>query len=93
MFGRKLTVEEMEKWGIVNRVFPKERFMESVTKFLEEQLHNNDGKSMMETKRLQNSPLRDARVLAVYNAMDALAEVSESFFRKHSMNKELRLRG
>lgn len=29
---------------------------------------------MMETKRLQNSPLRDARILAVYNSVDALAE-------------------
>ena len=28
----------------------------------------------METKRLQNAPLRDARILAVYNSMDALAE-------------------
>jgi peroxisomal 3,2-trans-enoyl-CoA isomerase len=74
MFGRQLTVEELEKWGLVNRIFPKEGFHESVLGFLNEQLAINDGKSMMETKRLQNAPLRDARILAVYNSVDALAE-------------------
>lgn len=74
MFGRQLTVEELEKWGLVNRVFPKEGFMESVLEFLEEQLSINDGDSMMETKRLMNAPLRDARIVAVYNSMNALAE-------------------
>jgi peroxisomal 3,2-trans-enoyl-CoA isomerase len=74
MFGRKLTVEELEKWGMVNRIFPKEGFQESVLGFLNGQLKVNDGKSMMETKRLQNAPLRDARILAVYNSVDALAE-------------------
>ena len=74
MFGRQLTVEELEKWGMVNRIFPKEGFHQSVMKFLEEQLAVNDGKSMMETKRLQNAPLRDARMIAVVNSMDALAE-------------------
>lgn len=75
MFGRKMTVEDMEKWGLVNRIFPAEGFHDSVIKFLSEQLAVNDGKSMMETKRLQNAPLRDSRMIAVYNAMDALAEV------------------
>ncbi|RJE27611.1 Enoyl-CoA hydratase/isomerase family [Aspergillus sclerotialis] len=74
MFGRKLTVEELEKWGLVNRIFPVENFHRSVVKFLEEQLAVNDGKSMMETKRLQNAPLRDGRMVAVVNALDALAE-------------------
>jgi Delta3-Delta2-enoyl-CoA isomerase len=74
MFGRKLTVEDLEKWGMVNRIFPKEGFQESVLGFLNDQLKVNDGKSMMETKRLQNAPLRDARILAVYNSVDALAE-------------------
>lgn len=74
MFGRKLSVEELEQWGMVNRIFPKEGFQESVKRFLEEQLSVNDGKSMMETKRLQNGPRRDERMVAVYNAMDALAE-------------------
>jgi hypothetical protein len=41
---------------------------------LKEQLEINDGGSMMEHKRLMNAPLRDGRMLAVYNAMDALAE-------------------
>jgi peroxisomal 3,2-trans-enoyl-CoA isomerase len=74
MFGRKLTVEELEKWGLINRIFPKEGFHASVVKFLEEQLEVNDGKSMMETKRLQNAPLRDVRIMSVYNAVEALAE-------------------
>jgi peroxisomal 3,2-trans-enoyl-CoA isomerase len=74
MFGRKLTVEELENWGLVNRIFPKEGFHSSVVAFLEEQLSINDGKSMIETKRLQNAGLRDGRIVAVYNSLDALAE-------------------
>lgn len=74
MFGRQLTVEELEQWGLVNRIFPVQGFQESVKKFLNEQLAVNDGKSMMETKRLQNAPLRDGRLVAVYNSFDALAE-------------------
>jgi len=74
MFGRQLTVEEMEQWGMVNRIFPKENFHDHVVKFLEEQLEVNDGKSMIEMKRLQNLRLRDERIVAVYNAADALAE-------------------
>lgn len=74
MFGRKCTVEELEQWGIVNRIFETEGFQDSVLKFLEEQLEINDGKSMIETKRLQNAPLRDGRMIAAFNAMNALAE-------------------
>lgn len=74
MFGRKMTVEELEQWGLVNRIFPKEGFHQSVVKFLNDQLAVNDGKSMMETKRLQNTPKRDERMIVVYNAVDALAE-------------------
>lgn len=74
MFGRKLTVQELESWGLVNRVFSVEGFHNSVIEFLEKQLDVNDGVSMMETKRLQNLPLRSERILAVYNATDALSE-------------------
>ncbi|KAF2402853.1 peroxisomal d3,d2-enoyl-CoA isomeras-like protein [Trichodelitschia bisporula] len=74
MFGRKLSVEELEKVGMVNRIFPAEGFQDSVVRYLEEQVEVNDGRSMMETKRLQNAPLRDARLLAVVNSIDALAE-------------------
>lgn len=59
---------------MVNRVFEHEGFVDSVKRFLEDQLKENDGKSMMEMKRLQNAPLRDGRIVAVYNSMDALAE-------------------
>lgn len=74
MFGRKLTVPELQDWGLVNRVFPVNGFHDSVVKFLESQLEVNDGLSMMETKRLQNIPLRSERLLAVYNATEALSE-------------------
>ncbi|KAH8601106.1 peroxisomal d3,d2-enoyl-CoA isomerase [Bisporella sp. PMI_857] len=74
MFGRKLTAQELLEWGLINRVFPVEGFHENVKKFLEAQLEVNDAKSMMETKRLQNVQLRDARLLAVVNSVDALAE-------------------
>jgi Delta3-Delta2-enoyl-CoA isomerase len=74
MFGRKLSAEELEKYGVVNRILPTKTFHEDVRKYLEEQLEVNDGKSMMEAKRLMNAPLRDGRMVAVANAMDALAE-------------------
>jgi Delta3-Delta2-enoyl-CoA isomerase len=74
MFGRKLTVEELENWGLVNRIFPKEGFHDHMVKFLKDQLSVNDGKSMIESKRLMNAPLRDGRLVAVINAVDALAE-------------------
>ena len=74
MFGRKLNVQELLDWGLVNKVFPADGFHESVKSYLREQLEVNDGKSMMEMKRLQNAPLREGRLLAVVNSMDALAE-------------------
>ncbi len=74
MFGRKLTAQELESWGAVNRLFPAATFHADVQKYLEEQLAVNDGKSMMEAKRLMNIPLREGRMVAVVNAMDALAE-------------------
>lgn len=74
MFGRKLNVGELEQWGMVNRIFPVDGFQGHATQYLKSQLAVNDGKSMMETKRLQNQPLRSGRLLAVMNSMDALAE-------------------
>jgi peroxisomal 3,2-trans-enoyl-CoA isomerase len=74
MFGRKVQVEELKEWGMINHIFPKEGFLDRVVKFLKEQLAVNDGKSMIEVKRLQNAPIRDARMIAVVNAVDALAE-------------------
>ncbi|KAB8291603.1 hypothetical protein EYC80_006403 [Monilinia laxa] len=74
MFGRKLTADEILSFGIANQIFEKEGFEGKVIEYLEEMLSINDGKSMMETKRLQNLPLRDSRILAVYNSIDALAE-------------------
>jgi peroxisomal 3,2-trans-enoyl-CoA isomerase len=74
MFGRRVDVAELERWGMVNRVFPTGDFQGSVIEYLQGQLDTNDGKSMMETKRLQNASLRDARLVAVWNSVDALAE-------------------
>ncbi|KAG9227945.1 ClpP/crotonase-like domain-containing protein [Amylocarpus encephaloides] len=74
MFGKRLGVEELKQWGMVNQVFPAEGFQDHVKKYLEDHLAVNDGKSMMETKRLQNEPLRSGRLLAVVDSIDALAE-------------------
>ncbi|KAI9641354.1 hypothetical protein NHQ30_010156 [Ciborinia camelliae] len=74
MFGRKLTADEILSFGIANRIFEEAGFEEKVLEYLEGVLVVNDGKSMMEAKRLQNLPLRDSRILAVYNSIDALAE-------------------
>jgi Delta3-Delta2-enoyl-CoA isomerase len=74
MFGKMLTAHQLEAYGLVNRIFPTEGFHDSVIEFLENQLEVNDGKSMMETKRLQNAPLRRERILAIYDATEALAE-------------------
>jgi peroxisomal 3,2-trans-enoyl-CoA isomerase len=97
MFGKKMTVEELEQWGLVNQIFPKEDFHKHVIGYLEEQLRVNDGKSMLETKRLANAPLRDDRMIAVYNAFDALAErsvdgASQSRFaaRKKELESQLK---
>ncbi|KAK5443513.1 hypothetical protein LTS15_010658 [Exophiala xenobiotica] len=90
MFGRKMSVEELENWGMINRILPgpPQRFHEKVVEFLEEQLHVNDGKSMMEAKRLQNLPLRRDRLLAVYDALDALAErITEDAQKKRFVEK------
>ncbi len=74
MLGRKLTVEELEQWGLVNRIFEHEGFHDKVIQFLEEQLDVNDGDSMIEHKRLMNIPLVPARLSALHDAVDALAE-------------------
>lgn len=76
MFGTKLTAEELLAAGMYNRVWDLtgEAFQAEVERFLQDQLKVNDGKSMMEMKRLQNAPLRDQRLIAVVNAVDALAE-------------------
>lgn len=76
MFGRKLTAQELLDTGMYNYVWDAtgDAFQGKVVGFLEEQLKSNDGKSMMEMKRLQNAPIRDARMIAVVNAVDALAE-------------------
>ncbi|KAF9891482.1 hypothetical protein FE257_003949 [Aspergillus nanangensis] len=74
MFGRKCSAEELERWGLVNRILPQEGFREHIVGFCEGQLEVNDGGSMIETKRLQNAPLRMGRLFAVYDSVDALAE-------------------
>ena len=77
MFGRKLSAIELENFGMVNRIFEGgdgAKFQLSVKEYLQEMLRINDGGSMMEMKRLQNAPLRDGRMVAVYNSIDALAE-------------------
>ncbi|KAG0645840.1 hypothetical protein D0Z07_7942 [Hyphodiscus hymeniophilus] len=74
MFGTKLSAQDMEKYGIVNKIFPSEGFHGYVKKYLEEHLKDKDAKSMMEVKRLQNASTRDQRIVAVFNSVDALSE-------------------
>ena len=74
MFGGKTTVEELHAAGMVNKIFPKENFHEQVHAYLKDMLSERSGASMMEMKRLQNRSTRDARVLALFEATNALAE-------------------
>ncbi|KAI8937718.1 hypothetical protein NX059_005419 [Plenodomus lindquistii] len=76
MFGRKLTAQELLDAGMYNYVWEEtgDAFHAKVLEFLGEQLKVNDGKSMVEMKRLQNVGVRDQRMMAVVNAVDALAE-------------------
>lgn len=74
LFGGKATVEELKEAGLVNRIFPRENFLEAVHAHLKDMLRERSGTSMMEMKRLSNKATRDARVLALYDSMDALAE-------------------
>jgi peroxisomal 3,2-trans-enoyl-CoA isomerase len=76
MFGRKVSVEEFKEWGLVNHIFPVETFHEDTIKFLEEQAELQDGRSLLESKRLASAPLRAGRIQAVYDSYEALAERS-----------------
>lgn len=74
MFGGRASAEELKEMGMVNKIFPKERFHEAVHEYLKEMLVERDGKSMMEMKRLQNLGTRDARILALFESWQALSE-------------------
>lgn len=95
MFGRKATAEELVRWGMVNRVLRHENFHTQVITFLEEQLQVNDGKSMIEAKRLTTAPLRNGRILALYDATDAVAErfVEDAPTVRFAMKSELLRKG
>lgn len=74
MLGERVTVEELQKVGMVNRVFPKDGFHDSIQAHLREVLCERDGKSMMEMKRLANAPLREKRIVALFDSWNALSE-------------------
>ncbi|KJX98562.1 unnamed protein product [Zymoseptoria tritici ST99CH_1A5] len=74
MFGGKATVEELKEMGLVNKIFPKENFHAEVHAYLKEMLRERDGNSLMEMKRLQNKSTRDARILGLFEAWQALSE-------------------
>ncbi|KAL4886066.1 ClpP/crotonase-like domain-containing protein [Aspergillus karnatakaensis] len=76
MFGRKCTAQELETWGLINRVFDAqgEGFQRAVREYLEKRLEVNDAGSMLESKRLMNASLREGRLVALVDAVDALAE-------------------
>lgn len=74
IYGKKVTAPELQQWGMVSEIFPTATFLSNVKSFLERQLEVNDAKSMMITKQLQNAPLRTERMVALYDAVDALHE-------------------
>ncbi|KAL4967472.1 enoyl-CoA hydratase/isomerase family protein [Aspergillus stella-maris] len=74
MFGRRCSVEELENCGLINRIFPRTDFQESVRGYLRSQLEVNESGSMLESKRLMNASLRDGRIVALFDAVDSLAE-------------------
>lgn len=91
MLGRKVGVEELVQWGMVNRVFAHDGFHASVLRFLEDLLEENDGVSMLEAKRLMSAQFTAARLLALHEAADAVAErfvegaPAERFARKSKL--------
>lgn len=75
MFGQRTGVKELLDHGLVNRIFPTgDEFLPAVLAHLGAALEKNDGKSMIETKRLQNAGRRTERIVAVVDSFDALAE-------------------
>ena len=74
MLGKRVGARELEGMGLVNGVFKTEGFHESVMAYLRGLLGERDGRSMMEMKRLQNARTRDARLLALFESWQALAE-------------------
>lgn len=74
LFGGKASVEELKEAGLVNKIFPQKTFHADVHNYLKEMLKERSGKSMMEMKRLQNKGTRDARILSLFEAWQALSE-------------------
>ncbi|OQV03336.1 hypothetical protein CLAIMM_08389 [Cladophialophora immunda] len=74
MFGHQMTAQELQACGLVNQIFPTTSFHQDVEGHLRKELEVNDGLSMMESKRLMNASVRDARLLSIMTSLDALAE-------------------
>lgn len=74
MFGDRASPQELKEAGIVNKIFPNEGFHDAVQNYLAEMLKGRDSNSLLEAKRLQNRNLRDARILALFEAWNGLAE-------------------
>ncbi|CAD6502449.1 BgTH12-05041 [Blumeria graminis f. sp. triticale] len=74
MFGQRLDARELKAAGLVNRIFPVEDFQNEILTYLSSVLEASDGRSLMEAKRLINRPLREGRLVAVMDSVDALAE-------------------
>ncbi|EAT92161.2 hypothetical protein SNOG_00666 [Parastagonospora nodorum SN15] len=75
-FAQSIGIHRTNDFLMYNYVWDAtgDAFQQKVVSFLEEQLADKDGKSMIEMKRLQNAPIRDQRMIAVVNAVDALVE-------------------
>lgn len=94
MFGRKWPADELLGVGMVNRVFASESdaLVGDVVSYLEGVLQENEGRAMIEVKKAANVRLRTERIVAIWDAVDALAErfvEGEPFRRVEMKVKEL----
>lgn len=74
MFGKKVTARELQRWGLISEIFPATTFHNDIKAYLTHQLDVNDGASLLLARKLQNGPLRTERMIALYDAADALSE-------------------
>jgi peroxisomal 3,2-trans-enoyl-CoA isomerase len=74
MLGERVGAEELQRVGMVNKIFPVQGFHDAVQGHLRDVLKERSGKSMIEMKRLANAPLREKRIVALFDAWNALAE-------------------
>ncbi|KAJ3335849.1 hypothetical protein HDU93_004251 [Gonapodya sp. JEL0774] len=74
MFGRKMTAQELENCGFVNRIFPHATFSTSVSQYLHAHLSNNNAVALLAAKRLLRGHVMDDLVTGNAKSLEAMAE-------------------